>query len=181
MCRIKIVPYFPQSPEWMEILREQLAEIFALPVEIGEPRELPRGSENAQRGQVLASAVLVDLCRVEHAPGDILLGITDRDLYEEGLNFVFGLATPVHRCALVATPRLHNAFYGLPEERELFLRRLLTEAVHEIGHTLGLEHCPDPHCVMHFSNTLADTDRKGYRFCPQCRARVEEALAPCRR
>ncbi len=59
MCRIKIVPYFPQSPEWMEILREQLAELFALPVEIGEPRELPRESEKPQRGQVLASAPLL--------------------------------------------------------------------------------------------------------------------------
>jgi archaemetzincin len=43
--------------------------------------------------------------------------------------------------------------------------------VHELGHVFGLEHCPDPECVMHFSNSLLDTDRKSTSFCSQCRAR----------
>jgi len=25
----------------------------------------------------------------------------------------------------------------------------------------GLDHCPAPRCIMHFSNSLADTDAKG--------------------
>jgi len=51
---------------------------------------------------------------------------------------------------------------------ELFLRRALTEAVHEVGHLLGIGHCPQPTCVMHFSNSLYDTDRKGPTFCSRC-------------
>jgi archaemetzincin len=181
MCRIGLVLYLAEPPIWLDFLREKLEEIFSLPVTIADPlRPIPEFTYNPQRGQYLASALMSDLCLVPRERDDILLGITDKDLYEEGLNFVFGLATPLYRCALVATPRLHNAFYGLPEDEELFLRRLLTEAVHELGHTLGLEHCPDPHCVMHFSNTLADTDRKGYRFCPQCQAKVDAALEKCR-
>ena len=35
----------------------------------------------------------------------------------------------------------------------------------EMGHTFGLAHCDDPNCVMWFSNNLAETDRKGTRFC----------------
>jgi len=50
--------------------------------------------------------------------------------------------------------------------------RAVKEAVHELGHTFGLDHCSDPRCVMHFSNMLADTDRKGREFCPSCRARL---------
>jgi archaemetzincin len=46
--------------------------------------------------------------------------------------------------------------------------RALKEAVHELGHTLGLVHCPEAGCVMHFSNTLADTDCKSHRLCAMC-------------
>ncbi|ADV46088.1 archaemetzincin family Zn-dependent metalloprotease [Nitratifractor salsuginis] len=181
MCRIGLVLYRSEPPFWLDFLSEKLEEIFTLPVILSDPsRPIPDFAYNPQHRQYLASALMSDLCRVPRERGDILLGITDEDLYEEGLNFVFGLATPVYRCALVATPRLHNTFYGLAEDEELFLRRLLTEAVHELGHTLGLEHCPNPHCVMHFSNTLADTDRKGYRFCPRCRAKVDAVLKGCR-
>jgi len=55
---------------------------------------------------------------------------------------------------------------------EAFGQRALVEdgkeAVHELGHTYGLKHCPNPACVMHFSNSLHDTDLKGWKFCPNC-------------
>ncbi|HIC98260.1 MAG TPA: matrixin family metalloprotease, partial [Pyrodictiaceae archaeon] len=47
--------------------------------------------------------------------------------------------------------------YGLPADKELFKLRALKEAMHEIGHVLGLLHCTDKRCVMHFSNSIIDT------------------------
>jgi len=52
--------------------------------------------------------------------------------------------------------------------------RALKEAVHELGHLLGLPHCDNPRCIMFFSNTLADTDRKGPGFCPACRGKLPQ-------
>ncbi len=90
------------------------------------------------------------------------------DLYTRGLNFVFGQARLGGREAVISLARLHQSFYGLPEDEELLLERSLKEAVHELGHTWGLAHCPDHLCVMHFSNSLRDTDVKTARFCSKC-------------
>jgi archaemetzincin len=40
-----------------------------------------------------------------------------------------------------------------------------------LGHTYGLVHCRNPHCVMFFSNSLIDTDVKGPDFCQKCKPR----------
>jgi archaemetzincin len=70
--------------------------------------------------------------------------------------------------AFVALPRLRPSFYGLPEDVDLFRQRALKEAVHELGHTWGLSHCSNVDCVMHFSNTLSETDAKAATFCERC-------------
>jgi predicted Zn-dependent protease len=51
----------------------------------------------------------------------------------------------------------------------LLEERTIKEAVHELGHVFLLRHCPTPECVMHFSNSLQDTDYKSKEFCPECR------------
>ncbi|MGC9209965.1 MAG: archaemetzincin family Zn-dependent metalloprotease [Acidilobus sp.] len=95
--------------------------------------------------------------------GVLALGIVGADGYVEGLNFVFGLASPEIGVATVYTKRLAE---GASEE--LYRLRLLKEAMHEVGHLLGLGHCGDPSCVMSFSNSIQDVDMKEARFCPRC-------------
>ena len=96
------------------------------------------------------------------------LGVTARDLYIPELSFVFGLADPDAGVAVISLARLDPRFYGEPPNDQLFQERAIKEALHELGHTFGLSHCPDPLCVMHFSNTIHDTDIKQARFCPHC-------------
>jgi len=99
-----------------------------------------------------------------------ILGIVDHDLYVPELNFVFGEASRI--AAVISLTRLRQGFYHLPENRSLFHQRILTEAVHELGHTYGLRHCENPRCVMFFSNSLMDTDRKGPAFCARCKSKL---------
>jgi len=102
------------------------------------------------------------------------VGVVDLDLYAPQLNFVFGQAAIGGRETLVALPRLRQCFYGMPEDLELFRQRTLKEAIHELGHTFGLGHCPKRNCVMCFSNSLPDTDAKGASFCPGCACSLGE-------
>ncbi|MGC8542816.1 MAG: matrixin family metalloprotease, partial [Vulcanisaeta sp.] len=61
-------------------------------------------------------------------------------------------------------------------DRDLYHQRLLKEVLHELGHAFGLDHCSDPRCVMYFSNTIEDTDRKGPQYCPRCMARLRTLI-----
>jgi archaemetzincin len=124
---------------------------------------MPAGSYVPSRRQHQAEA-LVELARQQ--AGGRVLAVTEADLYSDDLNFVFGLADARGRAAVISVHRLRAG----ADARRLH-ERVVKEAVHELGHTMGLGHCPDPRCVMHFSNMLADTDRKTAELCARCRKR----------
>ena len=172
---IVIQPYYPEDSFDKQVLTSRLMDIFLLPVKWLSPKKLPENAYNPQRNQFLGSYFLKDLLNYRK-DREIALGIVSTDLYEPDLNFVFGVASPITKTAVISTYRLHNSFYGLPEDNQIFIDRITKEAVHEIGHTLGLGHCPDPECVMHFSNSIVDTDRKSYFFCPVCYQKVKTAI-----
>ncbi|AIU70175.1 archaemetzincin [Thermococcus eurythermalis] len=132
---------------------------------------------NPLRGQYLGRVFLPTLSALkERLNATAVLGITELDLYEEGLNFIFGLANPSLKSAVVSVHRLRNEFYGLEPDDELLIERAIKEAMHELGHVFGLRHCPNPRCVMHFSNSLYDTDVKGPLYCPVCEEKLEANL-----
>ena len=98
-----------------------------------------------------------------------ILFILDVDAYSNGMNFVLGEASHQGGLGAIYLPRIKQEFYGLKPDNELFYKRMIKEAVHELGHIFGFNHCPDLLCVMHFSNSLSDTDFKRKSFCSKCR------------
>jgi archaemetzincin len=162
---ITLAPIGNLEPRLLGYLRSAIKGVFGCTCITGAPLPAPEYAYMPRRGQYAAGAILQRLQR-----GDVarVLGVADLDLYVPDLNFVFGLADPTGERAVLALPRLRESFYGRHEDEALFFARMVKEAVHELGHTYGLEHCNDRSCVMAFSNSLVDTDYKRMEFCERC-------------
>lgn len=172
---ISLVPFGSVPAYLLQWLAERLEAMFNRSVTRGEPIPLLAAGYDSHRRLYRGDVILAALPAVASPAVGRVLGVIDADCcYAPGLNFIFGHAAPDGRAAFIALPRLRPSFYGLAEDSPLFRQRVLTEAVHELGHTWGLTHCPDPHCMMHFSNTLHDTDMKGAAFCRRCQDRSQK-------
>ncbi|MFO8051742.1 MAG: archaemetzincin family Zn-dependent metalloprotease [Thermoplasmatota archaeon] len=149
-------------------IREGLERIYHMQTGIVSIIGLSPLSYDDRRGQYLTYPIFQDLNKVKRSPHDLLLAVIQEDLFVPEMNFVFGQANPRLNIALVSLKRLDPLYIKEKEDMDLFKKRALKESVHEIGHLLGIGHCPNRNCAMHFSNSLADTDRKGEGLCKGC-------------
>ena len=153
-----------------------LADAFRVPCQIVGARLDPQFAFHAERQQFHSSEIIQAMQR--HAANGAwrVLGITGVDLYIPILTFVFGEAQMGGPCAVVSAHRLTQQFYGLPPDPDLFLQRLIKEAVHEVGHTLDLTHCDDYSCAMAPSHAVEWIDLKEAVLCSSCQDRALEAV-----
>lgn len=164
-----IVPIGSLDKSLIKNLAKVLDERFKIKFFVKEPLEIPKDAFNPRRGQFDPNKIFKILKRYE---GKKMLGIIDKDLYARGLNFIFGQAESPGGCALISIKRLRQEFYGLPRDDNIFFKRIIKESIHELGHTFGLKHCSNRDCVMYFSNSIIDTDKKSSFFCKICREKL---------
>lgn len=150
------------------ILGKKLTMAFpAFTVERLPPLTNPAEAYDSFRKQYHATrllAVLEEHLRIANV--DRLLGLSASDIFVPGMNYVFGEARCPGHAAVISTWRLKPKGQCV---NRLFASRVFKEAVHEVGHMLGLGHCTESKCVMHFSESIRDTDKKHTKFCEACR------------
>lgn len=137
--------------------------------------DIPKDAHNKARNQYRAISFL----RIaEKGFGKKNIAITNVDLYASRVNFVFGQAFLNGKACVISTHRLDPNFYAndggynedtyVAKNRQILIERVKKETIHEIGHTLGLQHCDDCECVMCFSPGIEEVDAKSMDLCEKC-------------
>lgn len=166
--KLKIILFCGISDNLLTGIKNHLRNVFNLEVESYSLKFDLNFAYNEKRRQYFADEILRRLLS-KRGSNEKLLIVVDVDIYSKGLNFIFGLAEPDKGICIISLKRLRQQFYGLNEDESLFIDRIKKEATHELGHLFNLRHCLNKKCVMHFSNSIYDTDEKTSFFCDKCR------------
>ncbi len=152
-------------------LATPIASTFVLASVSGHSLTEPKYALNPPRQQYHSTAILRRLSSQLGADQSGILGVCDVDLFTPDAEFVYGDADRETKSGLISLARLKVG--ASPQQ---LVRRAQAEAVHEVGHLIGLSHCDDPHCVMFLSRSPADSDRKGTMLCNDCRHEIQRML-----
>jgi len=161
MKKLRIV-YDLKGTAAVPSVKEALNTVFGMETAEVLPMDAAEVSDafNVKRRQYNASKLLHFLIQstseARSTEQFLALWILSEDIYVEGMNFVFGVAH-TDKAAVLSIYRLES------------LDLITKEAIHELGHVFGLQHCTNE-CVMQFSNSLAEAKEKPATLCERCRS-----------
>jgi archaemetzincin len=167
LCRI--------DADLLVALKQRLESVFNKIVEIRYHTQKLDFAYDPKRKQYVSPRLICRLRRIKKHTGDMVLGVTDVDLYSPGYDFVFGEAEMASGVATLSLFRLKGSRRSNNASPEVFRERAVREAVHELGHLYQMIHCSEPKCVMHTCPYIADVD-KAKELCDQCERLLERNL-----
>ncbi len=140
---------------------------------------LPKAAYTAPRRRYRADKLLDHLLTlIPKAPATTrVLGLTTSDISTtKGKHKdwgIFGLGLMPGQAAVISSHRLQRG----AKTREKLRFRVATTAVHEIGHTFGLDHCPEARCPMQDAEgSIRNTDTSTGHLGPTCRRALDLAF-----
>lgn len=164
---VYLQPLGKVSDETTEIVREALASTYGVELRTGPKRELPKDTFYAPRKRYRAEKLLDHLDAWLPADCERIVGITHEDIsttkgkYEDW--GILGMGRVPGKSCVVSSFRVRKKLAKVPADE-----RLARVAIHELGHTLGLPHCPNLNCLMEDAQGSVVTIDRETHLCERC-------------
>ncbi len=176
MPRLSILPLGAAIPfADVECVRQSLQAFYNFEVTVAAREALPRDAFYAPRQRYRAEKLLDYVQQRLAADVDRILGLTSVDISTtKGSVFdwgILGLGTIDGRTCVLSSYRCQRRVRHRADARI----RLGKVAVHEIGHTLGIEHCPTPGCLMQDAEGSVLTVDNERDLCQRCREHLAKS------
>jgi archaemetzincin len=157
----------------LALVRRALEAVFSESVSVLPNLALPKGAFYAPRSRYRAEKLL-EFLRSRLPEGALrVAGITAADISTRKPPFedwgILGLATIDGSTCVLSTFRCHRRAKNAEQARVRFAKT----AVHELGHTFGLDHCPKRGCLMEDGGGSVLTTDRERDLCASCRERLD--------
>lgn len=153
-----------------------LAAFYDVSITVAASAALPRRAYYRPRSRYRAELLLEYLAEVAPAGTDRVLGLTSVDISTSKPPHedwgVLGLASIGGQACVLSSFRCQRRARNAAHAVE----RLAKTAVHELGHTFGLGHCPNRGCLMEDGGGSVLTTDRETDLCGTCRARLRGYL-----
>jgi archaemetzincin len=170
---IAIQPLGVVNQERLDIAKKGLEDAFGMKVVILVANALPKEAWYEPRERYRAEKLLTFLNDQIDTKFRIVVGLTAKDISttkDEHEDWgIFGLGEVHGNFCVVSTFRLSARGADETKLRE----RLRKVSIHEVGHVIGLQHCPQKGCVMQDAeSSIATVDNEDGKFCETCKAAI---------
>lgn len=171
---IIISPIENFRPDLLKLIVRKVHRIFGYRTKIKPLMQNVDFAFDHDRQQHFSTAILERMASLAPTTAIKILAITKLDLFIPILTHVYGEAQLGGTACIVSTHRLNE---GLGTSfSEIFYKRVVKEAIHELGHTFNLRHCRDQTCNMHYCRSIKDVDRKSDQLCRYCLVLLNDAI-----
>ena len=165
---IAILPFKGIDSNLIKELKAGIQKQLTVELAVLDNISLPDFAFYKPRKRYIADSLLVLLRQVNKNKFEKIIGITTKDISTRKGDVenwgILGLGScPGEACVISGFRAGKNKVSS-----NIFLRRMITLALHELGHTYGLEHCPIHTCLMKDAEGKMNLD-DGDSYCEKCR------------
>jgi len=172
---ILISPVGDFSSELTEAIAGEIQRVFGFSCTIDAVLQDISFALDQNRNQHHSTMIIEQLAARAPARAIRVIAIAQVDLFIPILTHVYGEAQLGGTACVVSTFRLNEGRSGMNISQK-YIGRVVKEAIHELGHTFNLRHCPEDSCIMHYCRNEEDVDRKSDELCRYCKVMLEDEI-----
>lgn len=180
LLRIHLVPIGAVAARRIEQTARSLEAHVAVSVQVHPRYPFPHSAKSTRANAYKAESLLDWLDSLPLPSEGKRMGLTDADIVTRKGSIpiwgILGMGSIDGRCSVLSTYRMERKWEGGAPEA-LVEARLWKIAVHELGHTLGLDHCPKVGCIMEDGHGTVKTIDRDETLCPSCQHDFDEKLS----